>query len=90
MQDEELKAFLAMQKALALVAYVNEHRLGISPMSFLKRKDEVACSIRRDAGMEWAASRADRFRTYWESNRDALRALSPEDESVCAALLKEF
>lgn len=90
MKDEELKAFLTMQNALALIWYVNSHDLGIHPMSFLKRKDEVACSIRHDAGMEWAASRANRFRVYWEANRDSLLAMSDADEGVYTALLEKF
>ena len=90
MKDEELKAFLLMHNALALVWYVNSHDLGIHPMSFLKRRDEVACSIRHDAGMEWASSRADRFRAYWEANRDSLLAITAIDEGACTALLKEF
>ncbi len=90
MKDEELKAFLSMQNALALVAYVNSHNLGIHPMSFLKRKDEVACSIRHDAGMEWAAMRADRFRAYWEANRDSLLTMHNIGESDYASLLQEF
>jgi hypothetical protein len=90
MGDEEMKKFLAAQNALALVAYVHTHDFAINPISFLKRDDDVAHKIRHDAGLEWVAVHAARFRDYWESHREEMLAFDAGDEAACKSLLKEL